>query len=253
MKRSIIEVYLRQGRRAEAADLNAQILKQDPKDNDAKGLAASFLLDKGEVARALTELNAVVTRSPENPVAHFQLGRAHAARGEFEQARQQFNKAIELRPDYMVARIALAQLQLARGEFDAAYKTADQILLMDKYNQNALLTQSAALMGQQRYGDSRQVLAETLRNNPKSADAYFQIGLVSLAEKKFKEAEEAFRRSQELNPANPRGLMGVVETKMAQAQPDQALQLLQRGIREEPQQPGSAARHRQHRGPHGQV
>src|SRR5207248_2732264 len=97
----IIEVYMRQGRRGEAADLNAQLLKDDPTDNDAKGLAASFLLDKGEVARAITELQGVVTRSPENPVAHFQLGRAHAARGEFEQARQQFNKAVDLRPDYI--------------------------------------------------------------------------------------------------------------------------------------------------------
>ena len=79
----------------------------------------------------ITELNAVVTRSPENPVAHFNLGRAHAARGEFEQARQQFSKAIELRPDYILARLALAQLQVSRGEFDAALKTAEQVLQID--------------------------------------------------------------------------------------------------------------------------
>ena len=138
---------MRQGRRAEAADLNAAILKEDPKDNDAKGLAASFLLDKGEVARAITELNAVVTRSPENPVAHFQLGRAYAARGEYEQARQQFTKAIELRPDFVAARRALAQLQLARGEFDAALKTAEQILQIDRNNLEAQLIRSAALIG----------------------------------------------------------------------------------------------------------
>src|SRR5262249_18494323 len=89
-EKRIIEVLMRQGKRAEAADMNAQILKQDPNDPDAKGLEATFLLDKGDVARALSELQSVVTRAPENPVARFNLGRAHMARGEWEQARQAF-------------------------------------------------------------------------------------------------------------------------------------------------------------------
>lgn len=226
-EKRIIEVYMRQGRRGEAADLNTQLLKQDPTDNDAKGLAATFLLDKGEVAHAITELNAVVTRSPENPVAHFQLGRAHAARGEFEQARQQFNKAIELRPDYIMARLALAQLQVTRGEFDAALKTAEQILQIDKNSVNARLIESAALMGMRKFGDSREMLSGMLRVNPNSPDVHFQLGLVNLAENKFKDAEDSFRKTHQLNPANPRGLMGLVETQMAQSHPDQALQLLQ--------------------------
>jgi len=49
----------------------------------------------------------------------------------------------------------------------------------------------------------------------------FQLGVVNLAENKYKEAEDAFRRSYELNPANSRGLMGMVETQMAQNHPDQ--------------------------------
>ena len=131
-QKRIIEVLMRQGKRAEAADLNAEILKADPNDNDAKGLAASFLLDKGDVARAMAELQALVTRVPENPVARYNLGRAHVARGEWEQARQMFQKAIELRPDYIVARLELGQLQIARGEFDAALKTAEQVLQFDR-------------------------------------------------------------------------------------------------------------------------
>jgi tetratricopeptide (TPR) repeat protein len=225
-QKRMIEVYMRQGRRGEAADLNAQILKEDPNDNDAKGLAATFLLDKGDVARAITELNAVVTRSPENPVAHYQLGRAHAARGEYEQARQQFAKAIELRPDYIMARLALAQLQVTRGEFDAALKTAGQVLEIDKNSVNARLIESAALMGMRKFGDSREMLGNMLRSNPNSPDVNFQMGLVALAENKYKEAEDAFRKTHQLNPANARGLMGLVETQMAQSKPDQALALL---------------------------
>ena len=226
-QKRIIEVLMRQGKRAEAADLNTQILKESPNDNDARGLAASFLLDKGDISRAMAELQSVVTRAPENPVARYQLGRAHAARGEWEQARQQFSKAIELRPDYIMARLALAQLQVTRREFEAALKTAGEILAIDKGNINARLIESAALMGQKKFGDSRQLLDQMLKISPSSPDVLFQLGVVNLAESRYKEAADSFERAYQLNPANSRGLMGVVETYMAQNKTDQAIQLLQ--------------------------
>jgi tetratricopeptide (TPR) repeat protein len=223
----IIEVLMRQGKRAEAAEVNASILKDDPNDNDARGLSATFMLDRGDVSKALSELQAVVTRAPDNPVARYNLGRAHHAMGEWEQARQQFQKAIELRPDYLAARLGLAQLQVSRGEFDAALKTAESVLSIDAGNVNARLIQSAALMGQKKFSDSRVMLDSMLKTSPSSPDVLFQLGVVGLAEGKYNEAADSFRRAYQLNPANSRGLMGVVETSMAQNKPDAALSLLQ--------------------------
>ena len=105
---------MRQGKQEEAAEVNAEILKADPTDNDAHGLAATLLLDKGDINRAMTELQAVVARAPNNAVAHYNLGRAHEARGESEQARQEYQKAVDIRPDYLLARLAVAQLQLRK-------------------------------------------------------------------------------------------------------------------------------------------
>jgi tetratricopeptide (TPR) repeat protein len=172
-------------------------------------------------------VQAVVTHSPDNPVAQYNLGRAHAARGEWEQARQRYQKAIDLRPDYVLARLSLAQLQVTRGDFDAAIKSSQAVLAIDRNNNNARLIASAALMGQKKFDDSRQLLDAMLKANPSSPDVLFQLGVVNLAQSKYKEAEDAFRRSYELNPANSRGLMGMVETEMAQNHPDQAMQLLQ--------------------------
>jgi Flp pilus assembly protein TadD len=83
------------------------------------------------------------------------------------------------------------------------------------------------MMGQKRFDDSRVVLDGMLKVNPSSPEATFELGVLNLAEKKYKDAETTFRRAYELNPANPRGLMGVVETYMAQGMSDKALQLLQ--------------------------
>ena len=221
-----IEVLMSQGKRAEAADLSQQLLKEYPNDNDAKGLAATLLLDKGDIARALTELQSVVTRAPESYAARYNLGRAYRLSNQPEQARQAFTKVIEQRPDYLPARLALAELQIEHGEFDAALKSSQAILALDPNNQNAKLMQSAAMMGQKKYNDSRQLLETMLKANPSAPDVYFQLGVLNLAEAKYKEADTAFRKTYELNPTNPRGLMGMVETDIAQNRIDDAMKLL---------------------------
>ena len=119
-QKHMIEVLMHQGQRGRAAEINEEILKENPKDNDARGLQATLLLDKGDIQKAVTELQGVVTSAPDNFVAHYNLGRAHSARGEYEQARQQFTETIRLRPDYLPARLELARLQASRGDYEAA-------------------------------------------------------------------------------------------------------------------------------------
>jgi tetratricopeptide (TPR) repeat protein len=226
-EKRIIEVLMRQGKRTDAAELNSQILKDDPNDNDARGLAATFMLDKGDVTKSLAELQAVVTHSPDNPIAQYNLGRVHAARGEWEQARQHYQKAIDLRADYTIARLSLAQLQLSQGDFDASLKGSQQVLTYDRNSTGARLIASAAFMGQKKFAEARQLLDSMLKANPSAPDVLFQVGVLDLAESKYKEAEDSFRHAYELNPANPRGLMGMVETELALNHPDQAMKLLQ--------------------------
>jgi tetratricopeptide (TPR) repeat protein len=226
-QKDIMSVLIAQHKRGEAAEINQQILKDNPNDSDARSLEAGFLLDKGDVTRALSELQAVVTRSPDNAVARYNLGRAHVARGEWEQGRQSFQKAIELHPDYMLARLALAQLLVTRGDFDAALKAAGDILKLDRGNKSAQLIESAALLGQKKFDESRMLLNAMLQKNPNAPDVLFQLGVVNLAQGKYKEANDAFKRTYELNPANSRGLMGMVETEMAENKPDEAIKVLQ--------------------------
>lgn len=226
-QKSIMQVLIAQNKRGEAAELDQDILKENPNDSDARSLEASFLLDKGDVTRALTELQAVVTRTPDNAVARYNLGRAHLARSEWEQARQSFQKAIELRPDYLLARIALAQLLVTRGDYDAAIRASQDIVRVDRGNKSAGLIESAALLGEKKYVEARAMLNEMLARFPNAPDVIFQLAVVSLAEGKYKDAYDNFQRTYELNPGNSRGLMGMVETEMAENKPDLALKTLE--------------------------
>jgi tetratricopeptide (TPR) repeat protein len=228
----IIQVLLRQGKKAEAAEVNNEILKENPKDPDARALTATFLLDQGDINNALTQLQALVTSSPDNAVAHYELGRAFLASGRAdsrEAARTQFETAIKLRGDLIMPRLGLAELQVMHGEYQAALDSAQAVLQKDPGNLSAKVIESQAYLGQKKYGESGLLLDGMLKTNPSSPEVYYQVGSSNLAQGKAKEAELNFRRAYELNPtpANSKSLLGMVDAEIQQGQPERAMALLE--------------------------
>jgi tetratricopeptide (TPR) repeat protein len=232
-QKRMIEILMRQNKRNEVADIDAAILKDNPKDSDARGLQATLLLDRGDVQKAISELQAVVNAAPDNFVARYNLGRAHVARGEWEQARQQFTEAIHLRPDYLPARLALAQLQVMRSDFEQALKSIAEILQVDKKNGAARMIEAAALMGEKKYAEARQVLEAVQQANP-NADVDFSLGMLAMKQGNLKEAEDIFRRGYAAHPQDARALVGLVEALAAQGHFDQSIQVLQSELAKSP-------------------
>jgi tetratricopeptide (TPR) repeat protein len=185
-------------------------------------------------------LQAVVTTSPDNAVAHYDLGRAYMASGRpdaRESARQQFEKSISLQPASILPRLSLAELQALHGEYEAALDSVQTVLQRDPGNINAKVIQSQALLGQKKFGDTETLLAGMLKSNPSSPDVYYQVGTADLAQGKLKEAEAAFKRAYELNPANSRGLLGMVDAEIQQGQPDKAMSILEEESKKAPNRP----------------
>lgn len=236
-QKRIIDALIRQGKTALAYEKVKDILKSNPKDAEARGLEASFLLDHNEVDAALPKLQSVVTASPENFVAHFNLGRAYFSKGELEPARQQFEAALKLRPDYMPARLALTQLALRRGDADAALKYAQETLKMNPGNGESVLLEAAALLQKGQYDEARMWLERILKANPNQADTLLEMGVLDLMQNRYKDAEDVYRKAYAVDPSNLRGLKGIEEVYFRQNQPDKALQVIADEVKKQPQRP----------------
>jgi tetratricopeptide (TPR) repeat protein len=176
----------------------------------------------------------VVNAAPDNFVARYNLGRAHVARGEWEQARQQFTEAIRERPDYLPARLALAQLQVLGKDYDQALKSVAGILTIDKKNGPARMIEAAALLGEKKYTEARQLLEAIRQANPNAPDIDYSLGMVALQEGNLNEAEDIFRRAYAASPKDARGLVGLVETLAGEGHYDQAIQFLQSELAKNP-------------------
>ncbi len=157
-----VEVYVAEGKPNVANEKNEQVLKNDPKDADAREVKAAFMLDKGSVDQAMQELQSVVTSNPSNFLAHFNLGRAHFARAEYDQARQEFEKTTQLRPDYIPARLAATQVAMIRGDNEQALHTIEDLIRMAPNNLQARIMEASALERVGRGSEARTILDRVL-------------------------------------------------------------------------------------------
>jgi tetratricopeptide (TPR) repeat protein len=237
-QKRLVELYATTGKNAEANQLLATILKDNPKDNDAIAMRAALMLTTGnreQVNLAANDLQSLVTKMPQNHLLRFNLARALIAKGEIDQASLQLQEAIKLRTDFVVARELLARIYLAKSDAGKALKEADEILTLDRNNLQAHLIRSSSLLG---IGDKDKARAELdliSRNYPQNAEARFQVGYLAWQEKDFKKAEQVFGDLYKANPNDLRGLVGVIETMASQNRMGEAIKAMEQSVQKEPQ------------------
>lgn len=231
LRKRLIEARVAQGRSQEALDMTEAILKENPKDPEAIAMRASLWLYAGkpeQINTAITELQSVVSKMPENFVLRYNLGRALHSKGDLDGARVQYLDAIKLRSDYLPPRVAMAQLLAERGDFGAAQTAANEILQLDPANVYARLIQSQTFLAQGKYPESQSVLEQVLKFAPDNRDAKYQLGFVYYKQAKFPEAERQFREIYEAKPPDFRGLMGMTESYVSTNRTAEAVELVRK-------------------------
>src|SRR5262249_16309663 len=131
---------------ADAGGVIESILKDDPKDIEARILHGSSFLELGDYGRAAAELQAVVRADLQNPAARYLLGTALTAQGQLALAMPELQKAMQLDPNHLAARLKFAQLQILLDQNEGALKTTQNLLEdLDARNQQAKLLRVVAL------------------------------------------------------------------------------------------------------------
>jgi tetratricopeptide (TPR) repeat protein len=237
-QKRMVEVLGTEGKHDQAAKIVDALLKQDPKDSDVIAMHATLLLQSGDprqIKTVIGELQPLVSKTPNNATLHYNLARAYMAPSDsqnLDQARIHFQEALKREPLYTPAKLALGELQLVRGENAPAVQTAEEIIKGDPTNLPAHLMRANGLMRIGEMQKAREEIVTALKMYPKSNDVMFQLGQLEFAEKNYKQSEAAFQAL--LEAKDPRGLPGVMESKVAQSQWDQAIQIAQSQIKQAP-------------------
>ncbi len=236
-QKRLVELLATSGKNAEANQLLAAILKQNPKDTDAIAMRAALMLTTGDAAQinqAVNDLQSLVAKTPDNHLLRFNLARAYLAKNDVEQARLQLEAAVKLRPDFLVARDMLGRVYLAKKDYAKALKEAEETIALNKNDVPARLTRSTALMAIGDGQKAREEIDTILQVSPNNPDARYQSGFLAWQQKDYKHAEEAFSALDKTNPKDSRGLLGVVETMASENHLPQGIKLVEDALAKDP-------------------
>ena len=242
-EKRVVEVLSLQNKTEDAGKVVADLLKQNPKDPDAIAMHAALLLQGGkrdQIKTVISELQPLVAKAPTNAVLHYDLGLAYQTNyqathdpGNLEPARLQFQESINQRPRYVPAMVGLAEVQLELGDSRKAVEIVDDIINnIDPRNVRARLIRSMGLINMGERDKARDELNVVLKALPSSQDSRAQLASLDLAERRYKEAQDEFSTMQKAG--DPRGLMGLIEVKVAQNDLDGALAMVREQLKQNP-------------------
>lgn len=226
-----------QGKHEEARRALEAALKEAPKDLEARSLRAELLLDSevaADKALALTDLTSLVREKREDAVLHANLGRAQLRHGLLEEAKRSFRQAIYLRRNYTLPRFGLAEIALRQGDAEGAQRYADEILAMDKRNPQARLLRVAAFRRAGRSSEARGELIRLQTDFPNWREVQLEFGMLALAQKRYTEAEQIFRRLDQQSDNDRRASFGLADVFLAQDRFEAALAMAKSAVSRDP-------------------
>ncbi|OYQ47770.1 tetratricopeptide repeat protein [Flavobacterium aurantiibacter] len=208
---SKVEVLLEQKKYAEARNMLADLLRQDPNNPQYLSLMAELNLQLDEYTHAETLINQAIAQQPDNPHLFYIKSRIASLQNKLNDAETNIQQAIQLDPydaDYFAM---AASFKLAKKDFEGALELANQALAIDAENLLALNMRSTALTKLGRKDESFETIEYALRDDPNNSYTHSNFGWGLLEQGNHKKALEHFRISLMNDPSSEHAQSGMLE------------------------------------------
>jgi tetratricopeptide (TPR) repeat protein len=209
------DVYLRQGRNAEALTALEEARKLLPRDAVVAHLLAEATMRAGRPADAIPLYVQVVNVRPGDPDARFHLGVARLEAGQLEEAGNVFRDVVRMAPEKVEAWINLGYVQEARGMPEAAEEAYRKGMAMAPAETMPVLRLAGLLIDQERFAEASEILEQASRRIPDSFQILYTLAISSGRIGRYGQARDALERALRLEPddTQARRLMDYLLTK----------------------------------------
>jgi tetratricopeptide (TPR) repeat protein len=206
-----------------AAPLLAEVLKQNPRDNDALLARANLALTQGKADAAIADLRAVQRDQPNSIPLQRTLARAYLQNDDPTFAEETLRAAVESSPDDAEPLVDLARLLVRTGRADQALPLLEKFTTRHPDNLTALDALFDVQMARKDFAAARHTaqLVQTVKSG--EADGDFLLGQAELADGKPDAARAAFERALAISPAAIEPITALVRLDLTQQHADQAL------------------------------
>ena len=222
-RKKYIELLLQAKRYDEARSLNDEILKTNPKDDDALVFRSQMQINSGDPSDAAQTLQAVVKDAPNNIQAHYALGVAFQKQGNLEHAVSEWREALRLNPNFLVAQRSIAEAAMQKGDMNSLEDAANQMIRLQPGSPEGYALRALANINGKHYTEAEQDVHRAIDVAPQSAIGYTQMGNLRFVQNRYSDAAKAYQDALDRNTDSTDALRGLMSTYIAEKQVDKAI------------------------------
>jgi tetratricopeptide (TPR) repeat protein len=227
---AVSALYWADGRQDEAIALVQAGAGENPKDLEARRLRGSYLLSRGRAADAdiiISDYAAVLEADPNNHIVNYQLGRAWRLKRDNKSA-VKYLQAAARAGSYLAPKLLLAEIHAESRNYVEALRNFDEILQIDKENNEVRVLRAVALRSLGREKDARAELQRVLRSQPGLRSAELEMAVLELTSGQPARAQALFARWHKPGSSQPHIAVGLAESLLAQKQYASAVDVLEK-------------------------
>lgn len=227
IQRRMQDLYLSTHQEQPARELDAELMKDAPKDVIIRVNHGRLLMMQGNPGEAISYLQRVVADAADSAEAHYYLGMAFWQNGDLSQAQRAFLDTLKVSPEWPAALQGLARLSLEQGNAADAKIYAEELIQKFPADPAARLVLGEALarQGQLRPSEDQLLLARQLA--PSDPTVHLNLGQLYGAEKNLVEAQRELETALQLDPHNTVVLGQLVDLLVARGQSAAAVALVE--------------------------
>jgi len=172
----------------------------DPVESRAMVNAALIYLQRNLPAAALNLVQMAIQQYPQDPTAHYGLGRVLEAQGKQAEAEGEYVQALFLDPAAKEPMSRLVGNLLKRKEFARAQRLLSAALDKDRSSAPHYNWMGITMHLQARYEDSQRAFQKAVELDPNNAEYRANQGALYLTQGNYQGAEESLKEAIRLNP-----------------------------------------------------
>jgi tetratricopeptide (TPR) repeat protein len=227
----LAEVYLEQGKTAQAAELSAQAIKSQPNAWMPHFVSARVAVAQRNYPRAESELDLLVKATPSAMDVHILRGDMYLQRRDIARARQAYEHALSLDKRHKGALLGLIRSDLGEKKFDSARSRAMTLLETDSDDPIALNLAGATFADSGDKALAEATFRKAIEKHTANLDAYLALGRLYLSEKRLDEARKEFEEVAKRQPERAVSAHTIVGMILAmQGKRDEARKSFQQAI-----------------------
>ncbi|MBN1129151.1 MAG: tetratricopeptide repeat protein [Chitinispirillaceae bacterium] len=217
------------------AELQAlqKLLSLQPQNLEANKRASALLLEKKQVAQAITNLEMVLTMAPKDVPTMLLLVQGYLETKRPAQALELLEKAGNLEKNNVQIKTQLYDLSKQMGQHDKAETEIKALITLTKDNKYRL-KYARDLLEKKRYEETAKILSDIKSNDPMNIEGLMLRGTMQKAQKKYDEAIETYKEISYINDDYAPALYERGDTYYLQQKYDRADQYFDKALKADP-------------------